>query len=47
MLVEQTLEKLNEMKLHGMAKAMRQWLEQPKDKELTPADLLGPLVDAE
>ena len=47
MLVEQTLEKLNEMKLHGMAKAMRRWLEQPKDKELTPADLLGLLVDAE
>jgi len=36
MLVEQTLEKLNEMKLHGMAKAMRQWMDQPKDKELAP-----------
>ncbi|WP_163988678.1 IS21-like element helper ATPase IstB [Pyxidicoccus caerfyrddinensis] len=47
MLVEQTLEKLNEMKLHGMAKAMKQWLEQPKGKDLTPEDVLGLLVDAE
>ena len=47
MLVEQTLEKLNAMKLHGMARSMRHWLEQPKDKNLTPADLLGLLVDAE
>jgi DNA replication protein DnaC len=46
-LVEQTMEKLQAMKLHGMAKAMRQWLDQPKDKELAPADLVGLLVDAE
>jgi DNA replication protein DnaC len=46
-LVEQTLEKLTEMRLHGMAKALRQWLEQPKEKSLAPADLVGLLVDAE
>ena len=30
MLVEQTLEKMNVMKLHGMANAFRQWLEKPQ-----------------
>jgi len=33
--------------LHGMAKALKQWLEQPRDKSLTPEDLVGLLVDAE
>lgn len=47
MLVEQTLEKLEAMKLNGMAKAMRRWMEQPQDKDMAPADLLGLLVDAE
>lgn len=47
MLAEQTLEKLTAMKLHGMASALRQWLDQPKNKELPPADLVGLLTDAE
>lgn len=47
MLVEPTLEKLNAMKLFGMAKYFRQWLEQPKEKALTPAEFVGLLVDAE
>lgn len=47
MLVEQTMEKLNAMRLNGMAKALRQWLDQPKDKTLAPADLVGLLADAE
>ena len=47
MLVEQTLEKLSAMRLHGMAKAMRDWVDKPKDKHLGPADLVGMLVDAE
>ena len=47
MLVEQTMEKLVAMKLHGMAEALRRWLEKPKDKELAPADLVGLLADAE
>lgn len=47
MLIEQTLEKLNAMKLLGMAKALRQWLDQPKNKTLTPTDVVGLLADAE
>src|SRR2546428_2629919 len=47
MLVEQTMEKLVGMKLFGMADALRQWIEKPKDKDLAPADLLGLLADAE
>lgn len=47
MLAEQTMAKLNDMKLYGMAEAMRQWLEQPKDQALTPADVVGMLADAE
>lgn len=47
MLVEQTLEKLEEMRLHGMSKALRQWLEIPKEKDIAPADLIGLLADAE
>ena len=47
MLVEQTMEKLVSMKLSGMAEALRHWLERPKEKELTPTDLVGLLTDAE
>ena len=47
MLVEQTMEKLNAMKLYGAVAELRQWLEKPKDKDLTPADLVGLVVDAE
>ena len=47
MLVEQTIEKLVSMKLHGMVEALRRWLDGPKEKEMTPTDLLGLLADAE
>lgn len=47
MLSEQTMEKLSAMKLHGMAGAFRQWLDNPKGKDLEPADLIGMLADAE
>lgn len=47
MLMEQTLEKLDAMKLFGMAKYLRQWMNQPKEKAMAPADLVGLLVDAE
>lgn len=47
MLVEQTMEKLVAMKLLGMAEALRRWMEKPKDKEMTPAGLVGLLADAE
>ncbi len=45
--MEPTLEKLDAMKLFGMAKYLRQWMSQPKEKAMTPADLVGLLVDAE
>jgi DNA replication protein DnaC len=47
MLSEQTMEKLSAMKLHGMATAFRQWLDQTKGKDISPADLVGMLADAE
>lgn len=47
MLVEQTLEKLGAMKLHGMASYLRSFLEKTTDKEVSPTDLVGLLADAE
>jgi len=47
MLLEQTLEKLNAMKLFGMAKAVREWADNPKHADVTPQDFIGLLADAE
>lgn len=47
MLIEQTLEKLVSMRLHGMSNALRQWHDGPKDTQLEPGDLVGLLADAE
>lgn len=47
MLLEQTMEKLNAMKLYGMAKALESYLVQPKSEPLSPQDVVGLLVDAE
>src|SRR2546422_85857 len=47
MLIEQTLEKLTAMQLHGMVSALRQWQAHPPAQPLTPADLIGLLADAE
>ena len=47
MLVEQTMEKLVAMKLSGMAEALRRWMDQPKEKQLSPVDVVGLIVDAE
>jgi DNA replication protein DnaC len=47
MLIEQTLDKLAQMKLPGMVSTLRQWLDSPKEKDLTPTDLVGLLVDGE
>lgn len=47
MLTEQTIEKLVSMRLHGMAKGLRQWCEGPQDVDLRPEDLLSLLADAE
>ncbi len=47
MLVDQTLEKLSAMKLHGMANYLRGWLEKAPDKDVSATDLVGLLADAE
>ncbi len=47
MLIEQTLEKLVSMRLHGMSNALRQWHDAAKDTQLDPDDLVGLLADAE
>ncbi len=47
MLIEQTMEKLVAMKLHGMAEALRRWMESPKEKAMPAPDLVGLLADAE
>lgn len=45
--MEQTMEKLNAMKLFGMAKAFREWHQSPKKQALSPEDFVGILADAE
>lgn len=47
MLDQQTLDRLTAMRLLGMAGFLRTWLDQPKDKELAPAELAAMLADAE
>jgi DNA replication protein DnaC len=47
MLLEQTLERLNAMKLHGMAGYLRAWLDKPADRDVSALDLVGLLADAE
>jgi len=47
MLIEQTLEKMNVMKLSGMAEGLRQQLGSPEHVRLAFDDRLGLLVDAE
>jgi DNA replication protein DnaC len=45
--MEQTMERLNAMKLFGMAKAFREWHESTKKQGVTPEDFVGFLADAE
>jgi DNA replication protein DnaC len=47
MIVEQTLEKLRAMKLHGMSKALEHQQEQPEVASLSFEDRFGLLVDQE
>lgn len=47
MLVEQTLDKLNAMRLLGMAAFLRAWLGDPKQRDISALDLIGLLADAE
>ena len=46
MLIQQTIEKLSALKLHGMVAALEEW-RAGGSQSLDPADLLGILVDAE
>lgn len=48
MLIEQTFEKLSDMKLSGMHQALEDWVRRKSPTaEIDPADLVGLLVDAE
>ena len=47
MLLEQTVDKLNRMKLYGIAKNIQDRLSRPDHRDLSPADLVGLLVDDE
>lgn len=47
MLVEQTLDKLNSMRLLGMAAFLRAWLGDPTQRDVSALDLVGLLADAE
>lgn len=47
MLMEQTMDKLNAMKLFGMAKALREWHDAPRKQEVSAQDFIGFLADAE
>jgi DNA replication protein DnaC len=47
MLVEQTLEKLGSMRLLGMVAFLRAFLDDPKQRDIAPLDLVGLLADAE
>jgi DNA replication protein DnaC len=47
MLLEQTVEKLNQMKLFGMATSLKERLARPDHQDLSPTDLFGFIVDDE
>jgi len=47
MLLEQTVDKLNEMKLFGMAASLKNRLVRPDHKDLSPTELFGLIVDDE
>lgn len=47
MLLEQTIEKLSKMKLHGMARALKARTERPDHADLPVSDFVGLLVDDE
>lgn len=47
MLIEQTLERLRSLKLHGMADALARWRDDTSRAALEPANLVGLLADAE
>jgi DNA replication protein DnaC len=47
MLLEQTLDKLNAMKLHGLVKSLKERLERQDHQSLSKAEFIGLLVDDE
>lgn len=47
MLLEQTVDKLNQMKLYGLAQNIKDRLSRPDHKDLSVSDLVGLLVDDE
>lgn len=47
MLLEPTIDKLNQMKLYGMAKALKEWADNTHDKDISPTDLVGLLSERE
>lgn len=47
MLIEQTIEKLTSLRLSGMVKALRQWMDTRSTDQLAPDELIGVLADAE
>lgn len=47
MLLEQTVDKLNQMKLFGMAGSLKDRLAKPDHQDLSPADLFGLIIDDE
>ncbi len=47
MLLEQTVDKLNQMKLYGLAHNIKDRLSRPDHKDLSASDLVGLLVDDE
>jgi DNA replication protein DnaC len=47
MTIDETIQKLIDLKLHALAKSLRQMLEMPPDRQLSFEDKLGLLVDHE
>ena len=47
MTLDETIQKLIDLKLHALAKSLREMMEMPPDKHLTFEDKLGLLVDQE
>ena len=47
MLQEKTIEKLEFMRLKGMAEYLRRWLAEPTQQRLAPMELIGLMTDAE
>lgn len=47
MLLQQTLSKLNQMKLHAMATSLNERLSRPDHGDISPSDLFGLIIDDE